>query len=101
MVLVAWILAIAGGGLAFAMSAGSAMGMVRRMDIHSAMAAMPLPTFALYFSAPEAYRAVRAGTPFRELVFPAGPCVIAAVTLLLIMVALMRQERRQRQRSWE
>jgi hypothetical protein len=94
MSLVAWILALVGAGLALALSAGSAVGLVRPMDLYSAMAVMPLPTFAVYWSAPELYRALQAGTPLREMVFPGGPCVIGALTLIGIVLSLVRQDRR-------
>jgi hypothetical protein len=93
MALVAWILAVFGAGLAFAMGAGSATGLVRRMDRPSAMAVMPLPTLAVYFSASEFYAAIQADTPVRGLIFPGGPFVIGVVTLLGIFLAFFRQDR--------
>ncbi len=93
MSLVAWILAVVGAGLAFAMGAGSAIGVVRRMDTFSAMAVMPLPIFAVYYSAPELYRSVQTGAPLGELIFPGGPCVIGALTLVGIIVTLLQQDR--------
>jgi hypothetical protein len=95
MALVAWILAVAGAGLAFAMGAGSATGLARRMDRYSAMAVMPLPTLAVYFSAPEFYSAIQAHTPVRGLVFPGGPFVIGALTLLAIILPFLRRLNRE------
>ena len=51
MALVAWILAVVGAGLAFALCAGSAAGLVRQLDRASAVAVMLLPLMAIYFSA--------------------------------------------------
>ena len=53
MSLVAWILALVGALLAFALGAGSAIGLVRRMETASALAVTPLPMIAVYLSAPE------------------------------------------------
>jgi hypothetical protein len=61
MALVAWILAVFGAGLAFALCAGSASGLVRRIDRTSAMTVMPLPALAMYFTANDLYALVRAG----------------------------------------
>ena len=93
MSLVASILAVIGAGLAFAMGTGNALGLVRRMDTSSAMAVMPLPTFAVYYSGPELYRAVQAGAPSRDLIFPGGPCVIGGLTLIGIVLSLLQQDR--------
>jgi hypothetical protein len=51
MSLVAWILALVGALLAFALAAGSAAGLVRRMDTASAPSVTPLPAMASYLSA--------------------------------------------------
>src|SRR6478672_12225648 len=56
---VAWICALFGGVLALAMSAGSAAGVVRRMDLSSALTVVPLPALAVYFSAPDTWAAIR------------------------------------------
>ena len=76
MSLVAWILALVGALLAFALAAGSSVGLVRRMETASALAVTPLPTMAVYLSAPEFSAAIRSGASLRELIFPGGPCVI-------------------------
>jgi hypothetical protein len=97
MTLVAWILAVVGAGLAFAMCAGSAMGVVRRMDRPSAMAVMPLPVLAMYFTARDFYTLVEAGPPYEGLVFTGGPFVIGLVTLVGVVWAARRQDER---RDW-
>jgi hypothetical protein len=88
MSVVAWILALVGALLAFALAAGSAVGLVRRMDTASALAVTPLPAMAVYFSAPEFLAGIQSGAPLRELVFPGGPCAIGCLTLMGIVVAL-------------
>jgi hypothetical protein len=93
MTLVAWILALVGAVLAFALAAGSTAGLVRRMDTASALAVTPLPTLAVYFSAPDLYAGIQAGTPLRALLFPGGPCVIGCVTLLGVILSLRQQVR--------
>jgi hypothetical protein len=89
--LVAWILAVFGAGLAFAMCAGSAAGAVRRMDRASAVAVMPLPALAMYFTATDFYSLVQTGPPYEGLVFVGGPFVIGLLTL----VGIVRSSRRQ------
>jgi hypothetical protein len=93
MSLVAWILALVGALLAFALAAGSTVGLVRRMETASALAVTPLPVVAVYLSAPEFLVAVRSGASLRELIFPAGPCVIGCLTLLGIVLSLRQQVR--------
>ncbi len=93
MSLVAWILALVGALLAFALAAGSAAGLVRRMDPGSALAVTPLPTMAVYLSAPEFLVAIRSGASLRELIFPGGPCAIGCLTLLGIVLSLRQQVR--------
>jgi hypothetical protein len=92
MTLVAWILAFVGAALAFAMCAGSAVGLVRRMDRASAVAVLPLPALAMYFTGPELYALIRAGTPLRELVFAGGPFVIGLLTLLGVVWTARSQD---------
>jgi hypothetical protein len=96
MSLVAWILALVGAMLAFGLAAGSAVGLVRRMDTASALAVTPLPMMAVYFSAPEFLIAIRSGAPLRELIFPGGPCAIGCLTLLGIVLSLRQQVRGSR-----
>jgi len=93
MSLVAWIMALVGALLAFSLGAGSALGLVRRMETASALAVTPLPMMAVYLSAPEFLVAIRAGTPLRALIFPGGPCVIGGLTLLGIVLSLRQQVR--------
>ena len=81
MALVAWILALAGAVLAFALCAGSASGLGRRMDRPSAIAVTPLPLMAVYFTANDLLALVRAGPPYQSLVFVGGPFLIGIVTL--------------------
>ena len=92
MALVAWILALVGAGLAFALCAGSSMGVVRQIDRASAVAVMPLPALAVYFTAGDLYALVEAGTPIRGLVFTGGPFVIGTVTLLAVVWVARRQQ---------
>jgi hypothetical protein len=61
MTLVAWILSLAGAGL------------------------------AVWFTLPELLRAVQAGTPARGLVFVGGPFVLGTLTLLAVLRAYRRQ----------
>jgi hypothetical protein len=93
MSLVAWILALVGALLAFALAAGSAVGLVRRMETASALAVTPLPMMAVYFSAPEFLIAIRSGASLGELIFPGGPCAIGCLTLLGIVLSLRQQVR--------
>ena len=97
MALVAWILAVFRAGLAFAMCAGSAAGVVRRMDRASAVAVMPLPALAMYFTATDLYTLVQAGPPYDGLVFVGGPFVIGLVTLIAIAWSGRQQASR---RDW-
>lgn len=97
MALVAWILAVFGAGLAFAMCSGSAIGVVRQLDRTSAMAVMPLPALAMYFTANDLFALVRAGPPYEGLVFIGGPFGIGLVTLLGVVWAARRQGKR---RDW-
>jgi hypothetical protein len=94
MTIVAWICALFGGVLAVAMSAGSAAGVVRRMDLSSALAVVPLPALAVYFSAPELWAAYRAGAETRDLVALGAPLAIGAATLGMIVLAARREGRR-------
>jgi hypothetical protein len=96
MTIVAWICALFGGVLAVAMSAGSAAGVVRRMDLSSALAVVPLPGLAVYFSAPELWAAYRAGAETRDLVTLGAPLAIGAATLGMIVLAVRREGRRGR-----
>jgi hypothetical protein len=95
MTVVAWICAVFGGVLALAMSAGSSAGVVRKMDMASALTVVPLPALAVYFSAPDVFAAIKAGAGMRELMFPGGPLVIGGVTLLMIGLAVRRQATRR------
>jgi len=90
MTVVAWICALFGGVLALAMSAGSAAGVVRRMDLSSALTVVPLPAMAIYFSAPDVWAAYRAGAETRELVILGLPLVIGAATLAMVALAVRR-----------
>ena len=76
MALVAWILAIAGAGLALVMGMSKPMSHRRNLELGTVLAAQE-------------------GTPVRELVFPGGPVVIAAGTLLGIVRAYLGQEKRR------
>jgi hypothetical protein len=94
MTIVAWICALFGGVLALAMSAGSAAGLVRRMDLSSGLTVVPLPVLAVYFSAPDVWAAYRAGAEARELVVLGAPLLIGAATLAMIGLAVRREGRR-------
>jgi hypothetical protein len=93
MSLVAWILALVGALLAFALAAGSATWLVRPMDTASALAVTPLPAMAVYLSAPEFSAAIRSGASLQELIFPGGPCAIGCLTILGIALSLRQQVR--------
>jgi hypothetical protein len=67
-----WICSLAGAGLAFAMLAGPASGLTRRMDLFSAPAVLPLPAIAIYSTSPELYAAIRPGARCASLSFPVG-----------------------------
>jgi hypothetical protein len=92
--IVAWICALFGGVLALTMSAGSAAGVVRRMDLSSALTVAPLPALAVYFSAPEVWTAYRAGAAARDLVALGAPLAIGGATLAMIALAVRREGRR-------
>jgi hypothetical protein len=94
MALVAWILAVVGAGLAFALCAGSSTGLTRRIDRPSAIAVMPLPLMAVYFTANDLLALVRAGPPYEGLVFVGGPFVIGLVTLGGVVWAARGQHNR-------
>lgn len=96
MALAAWILAVVGAGLALALTAGSAAGVVRRMDTTSALAVTPLPVLAVYFSAPALLAALRAGASPGGLIFLGGPAVIGTLTLLGVIASLRHQTSRRR-----
>ena len=91
MALVAWILALVGVVLAFALCAGSATGLSRRIDRASAIAVMPLPLLAVYFTADDLLTVVRAGSPYQGIVFVGGPFVIGLVTVLGVAWTARRQ----------
>jgi hypothetical protein len=92
--LVAWILALVGAALAFALCAGSASGLARRMDRASAIAVIPLPLMAVYFTANDLLALVRAGPPYPGVVFVGGPFLIGLVTLAGIVWAARNQSHR-------
>jgi hypothetical protein len=89
--LVAWILGLVGAGLAFAVCAGGATGLSRRVDKTTALAVLPLPIMAMYFTAPDLYALIRAGTPVRELAFVGGPFAIGLCTFLAVVWAVRTQ----------
>lgn len=95
MTIVAWICALFGGVLALTMSAGSAAGVVRRMDLSSALTVVPLPALAVYFSAPDVWAAYRAGAEPRDLVILGAPLVIGGLTLAMIALAVRRESQRR------
>ena len=82
MTLVAWILALVGAGLAFAVCGGGSAGLTRKVDRTTAIAVLPLPAMASYFTYADLYALVRAGTPIRDMVSAAGPFVIGLATFL-------------------
>ena len=94
MTLVAWILALVGAGLAFALWAGRSMGGAGHLDRASAMAVMPLPVLAMYFTATGLLGLLRAGSPYEGLVFTCGPFVIGFVTLLGVVWSARPRDQR-------
>jgi hypothetical protein len=80
--LVAWILAVVGAGLAFAVCAGGATGLSRQVDRTTAIAVMPLPCMAMYFTGSDFYGLIQAGASRGTLVFVGGPFVIGLCTFL-------------------
>jgi predicted membrane-bound spermidine synthase len=96
MTIVAWVCALFGGVLALAMSAGSAVGVVRRMDLSSALTVVPLPALAVYFSAPEVWAAIQQKAEPSQLVVLGGPLVLGGLTLAMIGLAVRRESKRQR-----
>jgi hypothetical protein len=96
MTIAAWICALFGGVLALAMSAGSAAGVVRRMDLSSALTVVPLPALAVYFSAPDTWAAIREKAEPGQLVALGGPLVIGGLTLAMIALAVRRESPRRR-----
>jgi hypothetical protein len=93
MALVAWILAVVGAGLAFALCAGSSVGLVRQMDRASAVAVMPLPLMAIYFTANDLLALVRGGPPYHGIIFIGGPFLIGVLTLIGVVRATWRQDK--------
>jgi len=91
MALVAWILAFVGAGLAFAICAGGATGLSRKVDRTTAFAVMPLPVMAMYFTGADLYALIQAGTPLREMVFVGGPFLIGLCTFLGIAWSVRAQ----------
>ena len=96
---VAWILSLVGGLLAFALAAGSAAGVIRRMDIYSAIAVMPLPLCAIFLGAPDFMAAVKDSVPPKDLLVAGGPFLIGCATLLGTLGSL-RQQSGGRRDSW-
>ena len=91
MALVAWILGLVGAGLAFAVCAGGASGLSRPVDKTTAIAVLPLPTLAMYFTASDLHALIKAGTPIRGLVFVGGPFVIGLCTFLAVAWSVRAQ----------
>jgi hypothetical protein len=96
---VAWILALVGGLLAFALAAGSAAGVLRRLDIYSALGVTPLPLIAIFLGAPGFVAAIKDSVPPRDLLVTGGPFLIGCVTLLGILRSL-HQQSGGRRNSW-
>lgn len=96
---VAWIIALVGGVLAFALAAGSAAGVVRRMDVYAALGVTPLPLIAIFLGAPEFFAAIKDGVPPRDLLLTGGPFLIGCATLLGTLGSL-RQQSGGRRDSW-
>jgi hypothetical protein len=94
MTLVAWILALVGAGLALAIGVGRALSVHGRLELGTVLAVVPLPALAVWFTAPDLYRAVEAGTPLQDLVFAGGPLVIGAATLFLVFRAYVARSGR-------
>jgi hypothetical protein len=92
MSIVAWVLALIGALLAFLLAAGSAAGLVRRIDFYSALAVTPLPVLAMYLSTPALFKAVEAGTNPKDLLFVAGPFLIGCFTLLGTFASFRQQQ---------
>lgn len=88
---VSWILALVGGLLAFLLVAGSAAGILRRIDFYAAVGVTPLPVIAMYLSAPGFFQALRDGVPPRDLLTIGGPFLIGCVTLLGIFGSYREQ----------
>lgn len=66
----------------------------RGIDRASAIAVMPLPALAMYFTASDLYALVQAGPAYNGLVFVGGPFVIGLVTLAGVVLATRSQSRR-------
>jgi len=101
MLILAWVLALVGALLAFLLAAGSAAGLVRRIDFYSALAVTPLPTLAIYLSTPALFKAVEAGTNPKDMLFVAAPFLIGCFTLLGTFASFRQQlseHRRQHRR---
>ena len=96
---VAWILALVGGLLAFALAVGSAVGLVRRMDLYAALGVTPLPLIAMFLSAPDFLAAIQDKVPPRDLLVAGGPFLIGCATLLGTLGSL-RQQSGGRRNSW-
>ena len=96
---VPWILALVGGVLAFALVAGSAAGVVRRMDGYAALGVTPLPVIAILMTAPDFFAALKDGFPPRDLLVIGGPFLIGCATLLGTLGSL-RQQSGGRRGSW-
>jgi hypothetical protein len=97
MALVAWILAVVGAGLAFAVCGGGAAGLTRKVDRTSAIAVLPLPALAMYFTYADLFALARTGTPVGGMVFVGGPFVIGLATFLGVAWSVRAQDDR---RGW-
>jgi hypothetical protein len=93
MTLVAWVLSIAGAGIAAAMCLSNSPAFGRKLDLGPTLAVLPLPTLAVYYAGPDLVAAIRAGEPARALVFPGVPALVGAGTLLMVLSAYHRGQR--------
>jgi hypothetical protein len=96
---VAWILAVVGAVVAFALAAGSAAGVFPRIDFYAALGVTPLPALAIYLSVPQLLATVRAGAQPQDLLVPGGPFLIGCFTLLGVFVSFRQQSGNDR-RHW-
>lgn len=90
MTLVAWILAIAGAGIASVACLSHSPAFGRKLELGAMLAVVPLPALAVYFAGPDLYAAIVADQPIRTLVFPGVPTLVGAGTLLMVVSAYRR-----------
>lgn len=92
MVVLAWILAVAGAAVAFVVSLAGAMSTVPRLHWQDALAAVPLPVLAAALAVWRlGHPASPAGAGVRRTLGAAVPLALALLTLLFMAMVYFEQ----------